>query len=183
MSNWNTDTILIAMVAVTGVSVLLQFVVLLGIFLGLMKGIKQAKERADEVRAAVMPVLQSSKDLIQTTRDLIAKLEPKLDSAASDVARMARTTREQSDRIQVSVDEINRRVLNQAARVDGMTTSVLNGLERAGHIVNEAVNVPVRQVSGILAAARAVVDTLRGPVPARRRVHEAPASEDKDLFV
>jgi uncharacterized protein YoxC len=183
MSNWNTDTILIAMVAVTGVSVLLQFIVLLAIFLGLRKGMKEAKEQADEVRAAVMPVLHSSKDLIQTTRDLIAKLEPKLDYAATDLAMMARTAREQSDRIQASVDEINRRVRNQAARVDGMTTSVLNGLDRAGHIVNEAVNVPVRQVSGILAAVRAVVDTLRGPVPPRRRVHETPASEDKDLFV
>ncbi len=182
MSNWNTDTILIAMVAVTGASVLLQSIVLLAIFLALRKGMKEAKNQADEVRSAVVPVLHSSKDLIETTRELIAKLEPKLDRAANDLADMVRTTREQSDKIQASVEEINQRVRRQAARVDGMATSVLDGLDRAGHLVNDAVNIPMRRVSGVIAAARAVVDTLRTPAPARRSVQTA-ASDDKDLFV
>ena len=190
MTNWNTDTILLLMVGFTGVAVLLQFCVLLGIFLMTRKALATAKERADEFEASVMPLIHHSKDLVQSTKELvkkatevIARLEPKLDAAATDLSEMVSSARAETARIQASVDEINDRVRRQAARVDGMITSVLNGVDRVGHFVSEAVNVPVRQVSGIVAAAKAVVDVLRAPAPPRHTPREPRATEDKDLFV
>ena len=198
MTNWNTDTILLLMVGFTGVAVLLQFCVLLGIFLTTRKALATAKEKADEIEASVMPLIHHSKDLVRSTKELVqkttevmARLEPKLDAAATDLSEMVSSARAETARIQASVDEINDRVRRQAARVDGMTTSVLNGVDRVGHFVSEAVNVPVRQVSGIpgpqaekiVAAAKAVVDVLRAPAPPRHTPREPRATEDKDLFV
>jgi uncharacterized protein YoxC len=183
MSNWNTETLLTVLVAITGLSLLLQFAVLLGIFIVLRKGMKVAEEKSNEFTASLKPILSNSTQLLQKTNTIVENLEPKLSNAATDLTEILRTAREQTERLQASVEEINQRARRQAARVDGMTTSVLNGLDRAGHMVNEAVNIPVRQVSGIIAAAKAVVDTLRSPAPQRRRVHESPTSVDKDLFV
>jgi hypothetical protein len=59
----------------------------------------------------------------------------------------------------------------------------LNRLERLGSLVNDAVNVPVRQLSGMIAAAKAVVGTLRAPTRRRHSRQAAPVADDKDLVV
>jgi hypothetical protein len=56
-----------------------------------------------------------------------------------------------------------------------MTDTALDGVERASHLINTAVTTRVRRASGILAAARAVVGSLRHPSSAR---HSHPADED-----
>ena len=187
----NTDTILITMVGIAGAAVLLQALVLLGMFIAMIKAIKAAKKEIDEFKTSVMPIIDTSKvlihtskELVQTSRDLIARLEPKLDAAASDLQEMVQKAREEAARLQESAEEINQRVRHQAARVDDMTTSVLNGVDRAGHFMNEVVSVPVRQVSGVIAAVKAVVDTLRAPLPPRpHEVRETRTVDEKDLFV
>jgi hypothetical protein len=49
-----------------------------------------------------------------------------------------------------------------------MTTEALNGLDRAGQLLTQAVSVPARQVAGVVAAAKAVLETLRKPAPRGR---------------
>jgi hypothetical protein len=192
MPNSNLETLLIVFIAITGASVLLQACVLLGMFLTMRKAVATGKEQADEFRAKLTPVLDNSKeflaaakDLVATAKSVIETLEPRLDSAATEMADMAHDLHVQTSRLQASADEIAVKLRHQADRVDGMTTSLLNGVDRFGGFVNEAVKVPVRQVSGIVAAARAVVETLRAPVPPRprRAAPETHVTDDKDLFV
>jgi hypothetical protein len=199
MPNSNIETILTVMVGITALAILMQAFVLLAIFLAMRKTATMLKEQAEEFRASVVPVLHTSKEVLATTnvtlstaKDLIARLEPKLDAAATDLADMAQAARSQTARLQASVDEIAGRVRQQAFRVDGMTTSVLNQLDRFGGFVNEAVNVPMRQVSGVVAAAKAIVDTLRAPAPPQPRRPAPPTHaesqatrtvDEKDLFV
>lgn len=171
----DTNTILIALVAVYGVSVLLQICVLVGLAILALRAMKMAKEYAEEARKyalemspKVLPVLEASHHTLESAKALIVRLEPKLDAAAGDLAEITRAAREETAHIKASIDEITERVRRQSERVDGMTTSTLNSVDRIGHFLNEAVNTPMRQASGVLAAARAVVDTLRTPSPQRR---------------
>ena len=99
----------------------------------------------------------------------MTRLEPKLDAAAGDLAEMTKIAREETRKMQVSADEISERIRRQAERVDHMTTTTLDSVDRVGNFVNQAVNVPMRQIAGVLAAAKAVVDTLRSPTPQRPR--------------
>ena len=199
MPNSNVETLLMIFVGITAVAVLLQACVLLGLFLTVRKAVQRGQDQADDVRAKLIPVLEGSKelmeagkgvvkmakDLIKSADNLIADLEPRLESAATDLAIMARDVHQQANRLQASVDEVAGKARRQVDRVDQMATSTLNGLERFGSLVNEAVNVPVRQLSGVIAAAKAVVGTLRGSAPPRPRRAPQPASvsDDKDLFV
>jgi hypothetical protein len=61
-----------------------------------------------------------------------------------------------------------------------MLTTGLNSVERAGLMLESAVALPVRQVNGIFAAAKAVIETYRSEIPARKPTH---SSADKDLFI
>ena len=164
----NTELILTILVGIIAAGALVQMIVLVVVALALKKGAKLAGAYATEMQSKVVPVLEHSKALIQTTRELITRLEPKLEAAATNLADISQRASAEAKNIQDSTDEITERVRRQAARVDGMTTSALNGVDRAGHILNQAVSIPVRQISGVVAAARAVFDTLRKPSPRGR---------------
>lgn len=163
MDPQHLNTILITMVVLVGVSVLLQVIVVIGGGIAASRAVKSAKAYADEMRGKVEPVLHSSHELLEKTRTLMAKLEPKLEAASSDLADITRTAREETQRISASLDEINERVRRQAERMDEMATSALNGVDKVGHVLNVAVSTPARQLSGVVAAARAVLNTLRTP--------------------
>jgi methyl-accepting chemotaxis protein len=199
MPNSNIETLLMIFIGITAVAVLLQACVLLGIFLTVRKAVQRGQDQADHLSAKLVPVLDSSKELMESGKDvvnlakdliksadsLIADLEPRLESAATELADMVRDVHLQANRLQASVDEVAGKARRQVDRVDQMATSTLNGLDRFGSLVNEAVNLPVRQLSGVIAAVRAVVGTMRAPAPPRpRRVPQpAPVADDKDLFV
>ncbi|HKF48354.1 MAG TPA: hypothetical protein VKB38_13415 [Terracidiphilus sp.] len=177
------ETILIIMASLTALAVMLQIVSLIVMAVIARKAVKEAKAYAEEYRTVLTPLLQHARDLIQVTKHLIERIEPRVEAAASDLAEIARIANEESRKIRASADEINDRVRRQAERMDSMATSALNGVERVGRFLNEAVNAPVRQVSGILAAAKAIVETLRGPAPAQRRARpEDPAKTETGQY-
>lgn len=169
MESQHLDTILIWMVAIYGASVLVHVIVLLIGAVAANKAVKSARQYADEMDARIRPVLATSHELLEQTKALVTRLEPKLEAAAGDLAEITRIAREETTRITASADEITDRIRRQAERMETMTTSALDGVEKAGHILNVAVNTPVKQVSGFVAAARAVVNTLRQPASPRRR--------------
>jgi methyl-accepting chemotaxis protein len=175
MDMQHLDTILIVMVAVYGVSVLLHISVLAGLWLGVNKGLKQAKQYAEQMEEKVLPVLASTREVLEQTKALVTRLEPKLDAAATDLSDITRMAREETARISATADEITQRFRGQAERVAVMTETAVDGVERASEMINHAVAGPVRQASAVVAAARAILSTLRRPV-----VHHPshPADED-----
>ncbi len=168
----NTELLLI--LAGVTIAVLLQAGVLLGIFLTMRKAVQTAKEEADSYRSKLSPLLETSsqlintgKELVEATQNLVNNLRPPLEAAVSELAHMTHDIHSQVNRLQDSVDEVARKARHQADRVDNMTTSFLNGMDRFGMFLNDAVHAPIRQVNGVVAAVKAVVDTLRAPAPPR----------------
>jgi hypothetical protein len=176
MDMQHLDTILIVMVAVYGVSVLLHISVLAGLALGMNRAVKQAKLYAEQMEVKVLPVLASTHEVLQQTRALVTRLEPKLEAAATDLSDITRIAREETARISTTATEITDRFRHQAERVAQMTDAAIDGVERASQVINSAVATPVRQASGVIAAARAIIGALRHPSAAHRQSH--PADED-----
>ena len=190
----NTETLLIIFIGVTAAAVLLQAGVLLGIYVTVRKAVKSANEQADEYRSKLTPLLDTGSQLINTANDLVASMQklvksvqPHIESTVTQMADMARDIHAEAHRLQASVDEVAARARYQVDRVDGMATSFLNGVDRFGQFLNDAVRMPIRQINGVVAAARAVVETLRAPAPGRPRSRRTPeplhVADDKDLFV
>lgn len=165
----NTDTLLLVICIILGVAVLLQIAFLIALAVMGGKAMKMAKEYGDEFRSVATPALHHARELLEASKSLVARLEPKLDAAAGDLAEMTKVAREETQKIQASADEISERIRRQAERMDHMTTNTLDGVDRAAHFLNHAVNVPVRQVAGIFAATKAIVEALRSSPSSRRR--------------
>ncbi len=192
MANVNTELLLI-LIGVT-VAVLLQAGVLFALYRTVSKAVQSANDQADDYRAKLTPIIDAGSQLINTANDLVASaqkliktVQPHVESTVTDLTTMARDVRAEASRLQQSVDEVAAKARSHADRVDGMVVSFLDGLDRFGTFLNETIRTPFRQVNGIVAAARAVIDTLRSPAPPRSRHRPTPPSmyvgDDKDLFV
>ena len=120
--------------------------------------------------------------VIENTRDLIARIAPKIEATTSDLAVLTRALRDQTADVQSAADEIVARVRRQASRIDTMLSSVLDAVDRANAFMADTVAKPMRQLSAFLASAKAVVESLRSTEGASRADANR-ASSDNDLFV
>ncbi len=173
MPNANHETLMLVFVALTGLAVLLQAIVLLAIYIALRKTAQSVHDQVEDLRTAIMPVLTES-------REFLARVGPKLDSVATDLADLAHGLRAQSVDLHATATEMLEKVRHQASRLDAMFTSVLDTVDRASGVVTQTVRMPLRQLSAIAASVKAVVSTLRNGTPAPAQTH-SPA--DKDMFV
>ena len=172
--NYHSETFwLMIFVGLTAVALFGQFIVMLVAYFLVRKNIKTVQDEISEVRSTVMPMINRSKELLE-------KVAPKVESVATDVADMAQSAREQTAHIRFTADEVLARVYRQTSRVDNMITNVADGMEHAGTVVADSDTKPVRQVSAILAAAKAFLGVL---ATGRRPDRQADVVADQDMFV
>jgi type II secretory pathway component PulM len=171
----DNQTILLVFVVVTGLALLLQTFILLAIFLAVRKALASFRQEAENLRSSVMPVIYDTRDLVANTQGILTSLQtfladaqsfftrvtPKVESITTDLVQVTQTLRTQTAEMQSSAQEVMAKVRRQSDRVDGMVTDMLNTVDRAGGFVAEAVSRPVRQISGVLRSAKAIVESLR----------------------
>jgi len=168
----NNETLwLMIFVGLTAVALFGQFIVMLVAFFMVRKTLNSVQGEIGEIRSTVMPMITRSKELLE-------KVAPKVESVAADVADMAQSAREQTAHIRFTADEVLARVYRQTSRVDHMITNVADGVEHAGSVVADSVTKPVRQVSAMLAAAKAFLGVL-----ATGRRNDRQVVSDQDMFV
>jgi hypothetical protein len=182
MQKIDNQTLQLALFALVALAMVVQAVVLLAAFLAMRKAAQIMNEKIDEMRTSVHPLIETSSKLIETSSKLFVKLAPRIDSASEDITVITRTFRAQSAEIQAATSEIAARARAQAGRVDGMLSTALDTVDRAGIMVADAIQKPVRQISALLASVKAVVESLRSSGPASRSRTNHAAGDD-DMFV
>jgi phage-related protein len=173
--NFDPQTVQLAIVAVVALALLLQAIVLLAIFFTIRKAARVLREDFEDLRSSVMPI-------VDNTRELFVRVAPKVEETAEDLAAMAHGLRAQTADVQAAGAEILERLRRQSSRLDGMMSTLLDAIDHAGTFMTDAVAKPMRQLSSLLASARAVVESLRSADPAP---HAPPARNpgDSDMFV
>lgn len=175
MPKLDNDTLLLAFVGVTALAFILQTILLIAIFAAIRKAAKEIKEEAEDLRSAMMPIIYNA-------RDLFTRISPKVESAVDDLAALTGGLRTQTAEMQTAAIEILNKLRGQMSRLDLMFTAVLDGVDRAGGFVAEVVSRPVRQMSSIMASIKAIIDSLRTPVPPSGARQTRPAP-DRNIFV
>ena len=165
-----TQTLLVIFVAVAAISILMQAGFTVAIFIGARKAQKKLMELADDVRLHALPVIMSSREVVQD-------ISPKLKAITENLTVTTATLRSKADQIGVVVSDVTNRAHVQASRVDGMVKGTLDGLTAAVQAIEHGVAAPVRQVNGLINGLRAGVDVLRKKTPTN---HLDP---EEDLFV
>lgn len=162
---WNTETLLMIFVAFTGFAVFMQACVLLGILISMRRAAKSALVVTEDLRATVVP-------LIQSTRELIERATPQFLAATSNLLELTEGIRSETAELRQNLGDILDRVHRQTMRLDGMLASGLDSVQHAAQAVETAVLRPVRIVNRVVRTANAMLDAYRSP---RRREDESAA--------
>jgi len=177
----DNQTVQLILVALIALAMVVQAIVLMAAVVAMRKAASSLLEKVEEFRSSVVP-------LVNKTRELVTRVAPKIEGSAEDLAVLTRSLRRQTDDVQAAAEEIVTRARRQAGRIDTMLSNLLDALERAGIFMADTVAKPMRQVSALMASAKAVVESLRNsqpqpqPPPASRpQANHAP--NDTDQYV
>jgi methyl-accepting chemotaxis protein len=175
MPKLDNQTIQLILVVAVAAAMVIQAIALFAALIALRKLAKSIREDIEDLRSSVMPIIDQA-------RVLVVQVAPKIQETTADLAALTRALREQTADVQAAADEIISRARLQASRVDAMLSSVLDAVDRAGAFMADTVAKPMRQLSAIVASAKAVIESLRTSDGApRAEANRAP--NDSDLFV
>src|SRR6202789_2574424 len=154
LSSGNTKLLMIfgGMVAIARVT---QAIALIVMAVGAGKARKRGLEIAQEVRDKMMPIIDG-------THDLIRDNSPKIKVITENFVEASHIIREKAREFDVTASDLNAKARAQAARVDGMVTSVLNTTAEITETIQKGIKVPVREVSGLMNGLKAGLDVLVG---------------------
>ena len=138
----------------TSIGVLIQAGVLLGMFIGL-------RRFQNKVETILDPLTEQLVPLIATSRATLEDLSPKLKTISENLADVSETLRHESHNIKGSVDDVLERTRAQTARVDEMVSGTLDGLTQAASVIQQGIEVPLRQIHGVFNGVKAAFETLR----------------------
>jgi hypothetical protein len=165
----SSQALLVVFVAIAAVSILMQAAFTVAMFLGVRKAQKKIMALADDVRLHALPVIMSSREVIQD-------FTPKFKTITENLTATSATLRSKADQVGGLVGDVSNRAQVQAWRVDGMVKGTLDQLTLAVRVIEHGIAAPVRQVNGILNGLRAGVEVMRKREPGN---HLDP---DDDLF-
>jgi hypothetical protein len=147
--------LLIIFVGLVAVAMVVQAIAVIIMAIGLAKATKRGFEIADEMRTKIGP-------LLTTTESVVRDAAPKVKIITENLVETSHVVRSKAVEFDATASELNMKARTQAARVDGMVTSVLNTTAEISETLQRAVKVPVREFAGLVNGFKAGVDVLVG---------------------
>jgi methyl-accepting chemotaxis protein len=155
--------VLLALTIVIGVGVVVFIVVLLALTKTLLHTRKRVHQMLDHYEISIAPHIGP---MVQSAHSLVEDVSPKLKHITSNMVEVSDILRSETQHITVSLSDVVERTHQQAARVDHIVSSTLNGIGYATAAVQEGIAAPMRHLSGMLDGLRAGFGSLR-----RKRPH------------
>jgi hypothetical protein len=147
--------LLIIFVGIVAISMLTQAIALIGIAVGAAKTRKRGLEMVEELREKMIPVISSAQEFLRDSG-------PKVKIITENLVETSHIVRTKAAEFDATASELNMRARAQAARVDGMVTGVLNTTSEISNTLQRAVQVPVREFTGLVNGFKAGLDVLVG---------------------
>jgi hypothetical protein len=154
LSSGNSRLLMI-FVGMVAFAMVVQAIVVIVTAIGAFKASKRALQIAEEVHTKLGPILD-------TTHNVIHDSAPKVKIITENLVETSHMVRSKARDFDVTATDLNAKTRAQAARVDGMVTSVLNTTADISDTLQRAVKVPVREFAGLVNGFKAGLDVLVG---------------------
>ena len=172
MESW-----MVVFVGVLALCILVQTLVLIGMFVMFQNVAKKAQQQAEEFRNRVVPVLSGLQQVIEEVR-------PHVTNVVANAAEVTNVARMQAQRVDRVMSEAMERLRIQLAHIDQILTGTLETVEEAGSKFRRTVWSPVQSVAAVVRGIQTGLEFYRG---SRRRPYEVTPDRseqpDENLFI
>jgi methyl-accepting chemotaxis protein len=146
---------LTVIVALTGIAVVLQAVILGALYFAMRKSSARMEALAVEVKTKALPTLE-------TAQAMLAELRPQLSVIADNLTETTHSVRSQVERTDATVSDVVDRARLQIIRADELLSRTLDRVEETSDMVHNTVVSPVRQFAGLIQGVTAGIEFLLG---------------------
>lgn len=147
--------LLVIFVGLVAAALIAQAIALGVVAAGALKASKRALDIVDEMRTKVIPMVESTHEMLQDAR-------PKVKIITENLVETSHVVRSKAAEFDVTASDVNARTRAQVARVDGMVTSVLNTTNEITDNLQKAIKVSGRELNGLVNGFKAGLDVLVG---------------------
>jgi len=149
------DNLTPVFIALTGLAVLLQAIVLVMIYVGIRKSGARMEALATEVKTKLLPTVERAEVILTDVR-------PKLQVIADNIQETTILLRDQVQRADATVKDAMDRGRLQIIRADELLTRTLDRVEQTSDMVHSTVISPVRRLSGLVQGLTVGLEFLFG---------------------
>ncbi len=149
------DTLLRIFIAVTTLAVVLQTLILAGLYFAVRKSTAKMEALATEVTSKALPTME-------TVQNMLVELRPKIDVISVNAAESSNLVRNQLARIDATLTDALDRTRLQVIRADELLNRTMDKVEETSEVVHKTVISPLRQVNGLMSAISTGVEVFLG---------------------
>ena len=164
------DTLLLVFIAVTAAAVVLQMLILAGMYFSVKKTSAPVEALAKQVEEKAVPALTQA-------TEMLTEAKPKVTVILDNLSATSTTVREQSERINVTLNDIVDRTRLQVIRADELVSRSMDRVEETTEAVHHVVLSPVRQMSAVMTGLFAGIGEYVGGRKVRRQREAVPQDE------
>ena len=168
------DEKLTIFIAVTAAAVVLQMLILAGMFFAVSKLSTHLKSVADEVKSQVLPLLENGKTLQADLKRIVETSTPKIELVLDNAAAITTTAHSGLGRVESTLNDVLDRARLQVIRLDEMMTRAMDTVEDTTEKVAHSVTTPVKHASGVVQGVSAGLSAYFGQ---RRKRDGGPSDE------
>ena len=159
-------------IAVTSIAVILQMLILAGMFFTMRKSAARMESLAGEVRTKALPAIEQA-------HAMLAEIRPQINGILQNVNHSTTLVRGHVTRLDATVNDALDRTRLQVIRADELLTRTLDKVEDTTEAVQNTVMTPVRQFSGIMHGISIGLSFLLG----RQRNGQERAVPQDEMFI
>ena len=163
-------------------AVLVQAIILAGMYRGLMEAQKAGKEAQAKVGPLVErfgPMVERFDAFVTNGAKTLEELSPRLNEITAESLRFVQSARQHADRVGELIDETNDRAKARIAQIDQAVEQTVQQVENASDAVKSAVMRPVKEVNGFIAGVKAALNTY---AQGGRNTPEH-VTQDEEMFI
>jgi hypothetical protein len=156
------DEKLTLFIAVTSGAVVLQMLILAGMYFTLRKVASEMKTATDEVKSQAMPLLENGKHIQAQIQHILETSAPKVELVLDNAAKITTSAHNGIGRAEATLNDVLDRARLQVIRADEMVTRAMDSVEETTEKVAHSVASPVKHASGVLHGISTGVGTFFG---------------------
>lgn len=174
------ETLLLAFLGVTSVAVVLQMLMLAGMYSSSRKVGQRIEELSTQVEERVLPLIEQVLPLVEKARDVLNESAPAIQSALTNLTETSTLVREQAGKINESLDEIVGMARSRAGQANFLVERTMQRVDLTAAALQHAVLSPTRRLSALVEGVAAGVGEYVG----KRKVRpNKPTSSDDEMFI
>jgi methyl-accepting chemotaxis protein len=165
-------SLLITFIAVTSIAVVLQTLILAGMYASTRKMGKRMEAMQQKVNEQVLP-------LVEKVRGLVDASAPKIENIVTNLSETTDLVRAQAGKIDEAVTEITEIARTQAGNAGALAARTMERVDIVAEAAQHTVTSPMRHISAMVEGVMAGFSEFVGA----RKVRRARAVPDDEMFI